>query len=311
MPNNIILSKYTDLLLIYCPFWVGLLYCGLIFEFSDSKDLIFVFFLLIFGESHFACTYLFFLDPKNKTYLRNNSATFLYLPLIILISYYFLAYFDFQLAILIAGVASGIHVTRQSIGINRIAGFSKFHISEWLTYFMSGIGLVCGFLRFHSEFLSSFEISWREIGIYLLSINLLLSLVMMEKNINKFASYLTSSCLYLAYLFVPEPQDAIAIGVGMHWCQYLAINYKVYSNPDYVKSSSILAVSLIITFTFIMTFFETSGFVAAPSSPSSKALSYFLLIPLTGQILHYYYDAFIWKFSNTHIRTTIGKALFR
>jgi hypothetical protein len=34
--------------------------------------------------------------------------------------------------------------------------------------------------------------------------------------------------IYFPYCFVQFSQDAIAIGVGMHWCQYLAINYAIY-----------------------------------------------------------------------------------
>ena len=35
-----------------------------------------------------------------------------------------------------------------------------------------------------------------------------------------------------------------------------------------------------------------------------------LLIPLSGQFIHYYLDAFIWKFSDDHIRNNVGKRLF-
>ena len=35
-----------------------------------------------------------------------------------------------------------------------------------------------------------------------------------------------------------------------------------------------------------------------------------ILIPLTGQFFHYYIDAFIWRFSDPHIREVTGKRLF-
>ena len=34
-----------------------------------------------------------------------------------------------------------------------------------------------------------------------------------------------------------------------------------------------------------------------------------LLIPLSGQFIHYYLDALIWKFSDDHIRNNVGKRL--
>jgi hypothetical protein len=47
--------------------------------------------------------------------------------------------------------------------------------------------------------------------------------------VKRWFAVLTGAAIYLPYCFVRVPADAIAIGVGMHRCQYLAINYAVYT----------------------------------------------------------------------------------
>ena len=92
----------------------------------------------------------------------------------------------------------------------------------------------------------------------------------------------------------------------MHWCQYLAINYKVYfSNSavfDYRKKIYIL--SLILIYSVIM------SMLGYKSNFYPDLITITLMIPLSGQFIHYYLDAFIWKFSDDHIRNSVGKRLF-
>jgi hypothetical protein len=40
----------------------------------------------------------------------------------------------------------------------------------------------------------------------------------------RWLAVLTGCALYCPYCFVVAPQDAVAVGVGMHWCQYLTLN---------------------------------------------------------------------------------------
>ena len=38
------------------------------------------------------------------------------------------------------------------------------------------------------------------------------------------------------------------------------------------------------------------------SKNNSHILSYLIIIPITGQMLHFYIDSFIWRFSESHNR---------
>ena len=53
-------------------------------------------------------------------------------------------------------------------------------------------------------------------------------LAILEKTDYKKLSNLCGVLLYSPYLFVNHIYDAIIIGVGAHWSQYLILNYKVY-----------------------------------------------------------------------------------
>ena len=40
-----------------------------------------------------------------------------------------------------------------------------------------------------------------------------------------------------------------------------------------------------------------------------NVINFLILLPLTAHMFHFYTDAFIWKFSDEHIRNTVGKKL--
>ena len=50
--------------------------------------------------------------------------------------------------------------------------------------------------------------------------------------------------------------------------------------------------------------------LSAGSSSSNELLKSLLVIPITGQILHFYLDAFLWKFSTRHNREVTLKHIY-
>jgi len=50
--------------------------------------------------------------------------------------------------------------------------------------------------------------------------------------------------------------------------------------------------------------------LSAGSSSSSELFKSLLVIPITGQILHFYLDAFLWKFSIKHNREVTLKYIY-
>jgi predicted membrane channel-forming protein YqfA (hemolysin III family) len=75
--------------------------------------------LAIVGESHFAAT-LFFFSKKNRDYILRNRLWFIYIPIILVILNTVLFLWNVVVTLVIASLMSAYHVTRQSIGINRL-----------------------------------------------------------------------------------------------------------------------------------------------------------------------------------------------
>ena len=106
-------------------------------------------------------------------------------------------------------------------------------------------------------------------------------------------------------MFVDQIFDAAVIGVGAHWCQYLAINYKVYFYKEVMKPTKLV---IILSFIFIYSLFMT--YYGYTYLFDDNVINFLILLPLTAHMFHFYTDAFIWKFSDEHIRNTVGKKLF-
>ena len=105
--------------------------------------------------------------------------------------------------------------------------------------------------------------------------------------------------------FVSNPVHAIIMGVTMHYTQYLYLTYNVYDSrkkdlseinmsivfkkiPNYILMISIYAI--------IMTIFSILG------KADEIYLKQLIIIPIIGQMLHFYLDSQLWKFSDKHNR---------
>ena len=217
--------------------------------------------------------------------------------------------FSFKTAIFLGAVASGFHVTRQSIGIQRLYQKERTRFYEYVTYFCSFLFLTIGFIRFYSvDFFENFHFQFGQISIdHFISAYLVIFFCIVafseKTNLRKRIVNLTGVLIYSPYLFVDHIYDAVIIGVGAHWCQYLAINYKVYFYNQVIDKQKILLIFFIIIYSIIMS-------LLGYKFRFDNQINLLLLIPLSGQVFHYYTDAFIWRFSDPHIRSQIGKKLF-
>jgi hypothetical protein len=308
-------SSKLEYNLLISPLWVSISYICLITLFPDQKVLIFTFFVLLLGETHFAATWLFFTIPENRSWISKKTIKLIVVPTSLILIFIFIGIWNLQFAVILTGVASGIHVTRQSIGIAKIYGMGKNTLDTLAIYFFSAVFLVVGAVRFVlKDFLTEnlkWNINLEVLGVQLLimtlSLILVAYLILSKKSIQLKISILTGALIYSPYAFVAESQDAVAIGVGMHWCQYLALTYKIYldkqfkENPKSVSSKIIF----VVIYTCIMT---------GITSKLGKTFSWdskIILFPLSLQMYHFYLDAFIWKFSDPEIRFNIGGRLFK
>ena len=325
VPKAVFNNPLGDYLLVLCPVWVGALYIFLISTFPTYHVQIFAFYLLLLGESHFAVTWLFFNNRRNWEWLKHRWFSIAIVPVFIAGVYVSIGLWRLDSAFLVVGVASGFHVTRQSIGVYRLYGGVKYGISEALIYGFSLFFLVVGFFRFYTEDINQLIGSLpyvsdvvarlfidRETGAYFLLSTMIAVSVLVKKyskDWRRWTATMTGSFLYTPYCFVTTPYDAMAIGVGMHWCQYLGLNYLIYFKKDRRGPTeniigTKMAFMFIVGYTVLMSSLDTGGW------ESFRVEQAWVLIPLTGNLIHFYIDAFIWKFSDPHIRKEIGEELF-
>ncbi len=280
-----------------------------------------IIFLILFGESHFASSFLFYLDKGNKKLIETNKLVLLYLPIIIVFLYFLIGLKNFNLAVLIGAIASAIHVTRQSVGLTRLYDSSKNKFYETLIYFSSLLFLFLGFVKFFNVKYGLFENSFFNFikdyillidnniiqnKIFLILIVLTLSVISLceKTNYKKRFLNLTGVLIYSPYLFVNHMYDAMVIGVGAHWSQYLIINYKIYFHKEKLNSEKLTQIIFIISYALIM------SFIVYKFHMNKEFIKILVLIPLSLHMFHFFIDAFIWRFSVKEIRDTIGKKLF-
>jgi hypothetical protein len=302
----------ADLLFVLAPFWIGFLYLAAVYILPAYRPFIFFVFLAVLGETHFGATGLFLLVRDNRAWLWQRRTLLLYTPCALVIAYIGLGVWNLQLAMLIGSVASGFHVTRQSIGISRLYGGIRRGINELMIYGASLGFLGIGFARFYApglplppSILSLIQtLTPLASGILLCGVAAYLLVVGAQSGFDRrWIAVLTGCALYCPYCFVTAPQDAVAVGVGMHWCQYLTLNAVVYRRQAIATGTErrvTTAAVLVVLYGFVM----ASILTAFGTTPASTNL--LVLLPLSGEVIHYYIDAFIWRFSDPQIRKTVG-----
>ena len=98
-----------------------------------------------------------------------------------------------------------------------------------------------------------------------------------------------------------NPVHAIIMGVTMHYSQYLYLTKYVVTERNKDQKTNpqnyfLKTFFIIIVYSAIMTSFSLLG------KNSGISLSNLIIIPIVGQMLHFYLDSQLWKFSFKHNR---------
>ena len=339
-------SPWFDRIFFIFPFWFSALYFLLISCLPKQASLIFVLAYFLTAETHFGSTWVLYFDKGMHTYMQKRWFVFYIAPILIMV-FSLLSCMWLGLAPLIfVGIFfSGLHVTGQSFGFvslyrnsSGIVEASRRKMDRNVVYGFSFAFMGIGFWRF---FLSgsiypsiakilTYVPEWLVMGSLkaFILLSSLWALVNMLRLLWRFPNtkerlrgewkywvvLFYSVCLYSPYAFAPTAYDAIAMGVGIHYLQYLGIMWVLHRNkaqrrPEKEKSfafyksifkSPLLFAVLILGYAAIATLIREGGFEV-----SLKFFEpwYGLIIGL--QIVHYHLDAFTWKFSRKEIRDEI------
>ena len=314
-------NNLLDNLLINLPIWFPLAYIFLSVNLPLQSTYLFIAVLFLFAETHFASTWLFFFDKDNWSWIKNNSYKIIFLPLYFLILLFLTWFFSPTLIIFLHYLASGWHVTNQSIGIIKIYCFRK-KFYQFLVYFVSFSCLAIG-LNNPGVFAEVFSV--QQVNLFLLVsficyllVLTLNSLKLIPSKLLDFFPLLTGVVIYLPILFFENISTATAVGVGIHWCQYIAIVWTTYIRKNFHAKNKKFIFSKLpnlsrLTFIFIYSALMTYlAFIGMPKIiTNSPEYSIAFLIPILFQIYHFYIDGFIWKFSDPHIKNSVLKYLYK
>ena len=294
------------------PILFPLLYLILLYSFpSFETQLVFITILLL-AETHFGATWPFFLSKVNFPHINKNKFSFIYVPILIVVLCLLGFFLTKNFFLLIFFAANVYHVTRQSFGITNLytkePNQKRFFIN--IIYIFNFIFFLVAFFRFYIPLVNNEHLLvLNTIMIFLFGLTFIYSILKYNFSEN-FLTMVTGVLIFYPVCFVSNPVHAIIMGVTMHYSQYLYLTNKVlnkreskiqYSNKiNIFKNKFVLT---IIAYSIVMSVLSIFG------KNDSEFLSSLIIIPITGQMLHFYLDSQLWKFSESHNRENILKYL--
>ena len=294
------------------PILFPLLYLTILYSFPSFETQLIFLTILLLAETHFGATWPFFLSKLNFPHIKKNKISFIYIPVLItvlcLISFFLIK----NLFLLIFFAANVYHVTRQSFGITNLytkdIHQKKFYINS--IYIFNFIFFSIAFFRFYIPLIKYEHLIILNIIIIFLFCVIFLYSIIKFKFSENFLTMVTGILIFYPVCFVSNPVHAIIMGVTMHYSQYLYLTNKVINKREiesqkFVKSNLFKHkfILTILVYSIIMSVLSIFG------KNDSEILSNLIIIPITGQMLHFYLDSQLWKFSESHNRENILKYL--
>jgi len=310
-----IFNKNFDLIFIKFPIIFPIIYGLFLFTLPNYENILIFVALMLFAEPHFGATWPFFLNKENIEEIKNKKIRYIYIPILIVflsIAGFFYANAFFLLIFFAVNI---FHVTRQSYGICKLYKNNEEELiyQEKIIYFFNTIFFIIGILRFYLPVIGQESILVMNIIILILLFLVFLIYFIKFKNIENFLTLITGSIIFFPICFVDKPIHGIVMGVLMHYTQYLSLTYKVYNgrNSTQLEKNNKIFNMKNLYFLIIIFFY---GFIMAIFSSYSNsvdlAFKSLIVIPLIGQFLHFYLDAFLWRFSEKHNREKTLKYLY-
>ena len=313
-----IYNKKIDFFLIQFPIFFPFLYAvALLFSKNSSfENYLIILTILLLAEPHFGATWTIFFDKRNQQYFKKNKHQFYTGSFIVALfsicgfflfkSFFLLIFFGFNL----------FHVTRQSVGICKIYNQDKHYntFQNSTIYFFNLIFFIIGILRFYIPLINEKIKFILSILIILIIILIFLYELIKYKKLKNAFTTLTGSIIFFPICFVDNPVHAILMGVTMHYTQYIAITAKVYfgrrnilnifKKENFAKFFKTRYFFTVLIYGVIMTVLAIS-----PKASGGQVLQNLIIIPILGQMLHFYLDSYLWKFSEAHNRDITLKHL--
>tara|TARA_Y100000590_G_scaffold160957_2_gene184526 strand:- start:240 stop:1184 length:945 start_codon:yes stop_codon:yes gene_type:complete len=302
-------SKNSQLLLVKFPIIFPILYGLVLFFFPAYETYLILITILILAETHFGATWPFFINKINYPYLKEKRIELIIVPVIIsilsLVGFIYVK--SFFLLIFLA--ANMYHVTRQSFGVCKLycSNSIEFKFQTNFIYITNFTLFLITLFRFYYPLIKAEHLII--LNIIFLSLILIISVFYIKKfNFSEnYLTFLTGCIIFYPACFVDNPVHIILMGVTMHYTQYLYLTSYVHksrneiinNNETSIKKSIYSFLSIIVIYSLIMTFFSTMG------KSNDNFYKELIIIPILGQMLHFYIDSQVWKFSEKHNRDNV------
>ena len=308
---NTILKK--EVFFVKFPIIFPILYLSVLYLFPGFETQLIFITILLLAETHFGATWPFFLDKVNFPHIVKKKFSFIYIPILITISCLICFILIKNLFLLIFFAANVYHVTRQSFGITNLytkeLNQKKFYTNT--IYIFNFIFFLIAFFRFYIPLITEEHLILLNIIMILMLISTFCYLALKFNVSENFLTMVTGVLIFYPVCFVSNPVHAIIMGVTMHYSQYLFLTTKVLNNrtnqEEVYKSKNFFFkykfLITIVIYSIIMSVLSIFG------KNESVFLSNLIIIPITGQMLHFYLDSQLWKFSESHNRENILKYL--
>ena len=292
------------------PIVFPLIYVFILYSFPNFETQLIFITILVLAETHFAATWPFFINKVNYQYIKKKKFNFIIIPLI-LTFFCIIGFFYFKNFFLLLFFAANVyHVTRQSYGVMSLytqKPKEKYDYS-FLIYLFNFLFFVIAFFRFYLPLINIENLLI--INISIVSIILIVFFFQIRKYgfSENTLTLITGVIIFYPVCFVSNPVHAIIMGVTMHYSQYLFLTNRVMkkrtqndntSDKKYFKRFWV----------FIIFYSACMSVLSILGKNDSDFLKNLIFIPITAQMLHFYLDSQLWKFSESHNRENILRYL--
>jgi len=292
-----------QLIFVKFPIIFPLLYAFILYQFPNFETGLIILTILLLAETHFGATWPFLLDNENFSYIKKNRIGLITIPIIIVILSLIGFFFINKFFLLLFFAANMFHVTKQSFGVCKLYcnEISENKFQEVSIYLLAFIFFIIGFFRFYLPIIDGQNLIYINIIIGVLFIFLCFYYLIKFRFSENFLVFLTGCLIFYPMCFVNNPVHAIIMGVTMHYTQYIYLTYNICSlrkknQSSNNKQSFYNYFIIIFLYALIMSIFSLFG------KAENIHLQQLIIIPILGQLLHFYLDSQIWKFSVKHNR---------
>lgn len=305
MDNQLIFVKF--------PIIFPLIYGFVLYFFPNFEEELIILTILLLAETHFGATWPFFLDKTNNDYIKKKKFELVAIPLVIIFGS-ILGFFLFKKTFLLIFFAANVyHVTRQSFGVSKLYVRSDFEIKfqEYAIYSINFLFFFVALLRFYLPVISEDNLIYLNIFIVLFLFVIFILYLYKFGLTQNFFTLITGCIIFYPVCFVSNPVHAILMGVTMHYTQYLFLTNYVFNARELQKD---VTFKNIFNNKYIYTVIIYSIFMTSMSlfgKYDQSILKQLILIPIIAQMIHFYLDSQLWKFSEKHNRENILKFLNR